>query len=175
MFLIDVDCGVGRRPHGKVLSPMDWRQFAAGCVAGRGAASEATVSGWLVGGTGTKRAALPYADGEARSSSDPCKAVRVSDASRVQPVRDPVRAARRFAGAPEKAGYRVGGLLSATAAFAALLCRSGAQERRLPGERKAGGGIAGVTDSIGTRRRGHRPYLPIDSGVLRIACVSFRS
>ena len=109
------------------------------------------------------------------SSGDSRNAGGVPDAPRLQSVRDPVRTARRFAGAPEKAGHRVGGLLSATAAFAALLCRSGAQERRLPGEREAGGGIAGFTDSFGTRRRRYRPRLRIDSGVLRIACGSFRS
>ena len=109
------------------------------------------------------------------SSGDSRDAGRVPDSPRLQPVRHTVRAARRFAGASEKAGHRVGSLLSATAALAALLCRSGAQERRFPGEREAGGGIAGAANSFGTCRRRYRLCLRVDSGVLRVACVSFRS
>ena len=42
------------RTHGKVLSPVDRRQFAAGCAAGSGAARQVPVSGLLVGGTGSE-------------------------------------------------------------------------------------------------------------------------
>ena len=165
----EADGAAGPRAHGKVLSPMDRCQLAAGCAAGSGTAGQTTVSGRVVGGTGAKCGALPYAVGEARSSGYSRDAGGVPDSPRLQSVRHTVRTARRFAGAPEKAGHRVGGLLSAAPAFAALLCRSGAQERRLPGEREAGGGIAGFADSFGTGRRRYRPGLRIDSGVLRIA------
>ena len=59
----EADGAAGPRPHGKVLPPMDRRQFAAGFVAGRGAASKAAVSGWLVCRARAKRGTLPCTDG----------------------------------------------------------------------------------------------------------------